>query len=76
MVCQLIDSGKLPPDALDALTLDDDDDDDRDARSTSVGEQLHAFVRSIDDGSDPLTFTALDAVIYAFTNPMSEALMR
>ena len=76
VVCQLIDSGKLPPDALDALTLDDDDDDDRDARSTSVGEQLHAFVRSIDDGSDPLTFTALDAVIYAFTNPMSEALMR
>ena len=78
VVGQLIDAGKLPPDTLDSLTLDDvarKGDGSGDDTSAPVGERLHAFVRSIDDGSDPLTFNALDAVIYAFTNPMSEALM-
>ena len=81
LVAQAIEHGDLPPDSLDRLdaALRDVAPDSRaggsGCRPRDVGDRLHAFVAEVGPRTDAATHHALLAVVYAFGNPTSDALL-
>jgi hypothetical protein len=69
IVGQLVQNGRLPADALDALRLGDLDDDE--CTAGVVDERLREFVHGLSDSTDAATHNALVAVVNLFSNPLS-----
>ena len=68
VVGQLVQSGRLPADALDDLRLSDLDVE---CAAGVVDERLREFVHGLSDSTDAATYNALVAVVNLFSNPLS-----
>ena len=84
LVAVAIERGNLPPDSLDRLgealggvapERGELGEHDGGCRPRAVGDRLHAFVGEVGPRTDAATHHALLAVLYAFGNPTSDALL-
>ena len=69
-VGRLIDEGKLPPDTLEDLQLDDPPPAQSECESEEVDARLHQFISGLAASTDPTTYDALLAVTGAFGNSL------